>query len=141
MIGHKLMKPEALKAHRKKLKETGICIRCHKRPAREDMATCEFCVKQIYQSKKKRMKGGTVCCYCTQKEVSDGHRMCHDCLVAVRPRKNAYHRAVVQKRRDTGCCARCGILLDEFSQLSGYKTCPTCLSAYTRNKEMRACKY
>ena len=131
------MKSEALKAHREKLKAAGICMSCHKRPAREGMVTCAFCSKRVYQSKKIRMKGGKVCSYCAQREVSEGHGMCAKCLVDVRPSRRNYDRSVAQHRRDTGCCGSCGIVLDEFSKLAGYRSCPTCLSNKQRKKEVR----
>jgi len=71
------------KAHRAKLKELGICTRCHKEPV-ERNSVCSKCIAYVNESRTRKRKDITLCKECLVKmdefSIARGDRHCQPCL-------------------------------------------------------------
>ena len=56
--------PQQHREYREKLKAEGICITCHKEPAREWSVVCQSCQDKSYKAKSELRKSGGRCHDC-----------------------------------------------------------------------------
>jgi len=73
------------KERRARAKETGLCTRCCRRPARAGKSQCSVCAAKNAGYYKKRASGTLIadfgeCRYCGKERV-DGYSFCRDCLI------------------------------------------------------------
>jgi hypothetical protein len=78
---------EAAKRRRQARKESGMCVRCGKKPVYRDLATCFECaqyfaeksLKKYYENKAKRNAAG-MCVICGERPPVEGTERCQMCL-------------------------------------------------------------
>ena len=77
------MKPEALKEHRRKLRERGICTRCHKNKVRSGLVLCAECRDSLDEAKYEMRKDKTRCKECSNRldefTLAIGQKLCPSC--------------------------------------------------------------
>lgn len=78
------MTPEKLREYRKKLKEKGICVRCHKNKPKENCVVCQDCITTNFKSKARLRKDKTRCHQCLSRmdefSILSGSAHCVSCM-------------------------------------------------------------
>jgi len=125
------VKPAALREHRQRLRAKGICVICHREPARPNRINCEACAKRalrLNDDYTRRMKADPYrCTTCGKRGVEMG-RLCDNCYRL----STKHRRAVAARRREAQQCVGCGVPIEAPS-----RRCAICREANTQQVALR----
>lgn len=125
-------------------KSIGICVRCHKNPAKPNRVMCDECLEKSRKTaseNRKVLKTMGICPRCGKNKLFGNEKMCIECSAKMYE-YNISHRTgqkinYIQKRKAAGICTKCG----KKKPVSGKTKCAICAhSERIRAREYRSRK-